>query len=123
MVQEKKVLSKNVFLNDANFVKAAKFHRDSIFKSKDKKDISRFDQGTCRKLLSPIGCTEAEKWGGGVTDRYYLKCIHSLVFVCIVVFRLIFLDCDSSDFIFIFLSLYISLLFNRKILFQRLFLL
>ena len=54
-----------LFLNGANFVKAVKVRENDIFKSKTKQDTFRFNQSTHQKVLSPIGCTAAEKTGGG----------------------------------------------------------
>ena len=51
-----------LFFNGANFVKAAKFRRNNIFQRK-KKDTSRFDQNTRKAVLSPVGCTAAERRG------------------------------------------------------------
>ena len=64
MAQEKQyaegTIKKCVFFNGANFVKAAKFHKNNSFKRK-KNDTPKFDHSTCIKVLNPIGCTAEKK--------------------------------------------------------------
>ena len=66
MAQEKQnaedTIKKCVSFNGVNFVKAAKFRKNNIFKRK-KTYTPRFDHSTCKKVLNPIGCTAAEKRG------------------------------------------------------------
>ena len=72
MAQEKQntegTIKKRVFFNGTNFVKTDKFHRNNIFKRK-RKDITRFDQTTRKKVLSPIGYTAQRK--GGKTSFFF----------------------------------------------------
>ena len=60
-----KVLLKNVFfLNGANFI-------GIIFLREKKQDTPKSDQSTCKKVISPIGCTATEKMGGGGLHLFF----------------------------------------------------